>query len=251
MVGLGPLAGGFVRAGVTPADPAWDDGLLDASALAVVAHPDDESFGLGAVLAHLSGAGSEVSLLCFTHGEASTLAKDELERSALHAVRAEELAAAAGVLGLASVELHNYPDGRLSSVGLEELAAAVEAESIRRRSGLLVVFDEGGITGHPDHVQATRAALAAAERLDLPVVAWAVDQVVAETLNAEFGTTFAGRPADGIDIRIAVGRDLQNAAICCHRSQSTANPVLWRRLELTGGTEPLRVLRSARRTGSL
>ena len=233
-----------MRAGLSPTDRSWDDGLLSAPALAVVAHPDDESFGLGAVLARFSSAGSEVSLLCFTHGEASTLATDELERSTLHAVRAEELTAAAGVLGLASVELRDYPDGRLSSVGLDELAAAVEAESARRRSRLLVVFDEGGITGHPDHVQATRAALAAAERLDLPVVAWVVDQVVAETLNAEFGTTFAGRPASGIDTRIAVDRDRQNAAICCHRSQSGANPVLWRRLALSGDTEPLRVLRA-------
>ena len=236
-----------MRARVTSTDPAPLEVLLDASVLAVVAHPDDESFGLGAVLAHLSSAGSEVSLLCFTHGEASTLASDELERSALHAVRAEELAAAAGVLGLASVELRDYPDGRLSSVPLEELAAVVEAESTRRGSGLLLVFDEHGITGHPDHVQATRAALTAAERLDLPVVAWAVDQAVAETLNAEFGTGFVGRPASGIDTRIAVDRNLQNAAICCHRSQSTANPVLWRRLALTGGEEPLRVLRASRR----
>lgn len=236
-----------MRAGVTAKDLVGEDGIHAARVLAVVAHPDDESFGLGAVLAHLSRAGSEVSLLCFTHGEASTLAKDELERSALHAVREEELSAAAGVLGLASVELDDYPDGRLSSVALEELADAVEAESVRRGSGLLLVFDEGGITGHPDHVQATRAALAAAERLDLPVVAWVIDEMVAEKLNAEFGTAFAGRPATGIHTRIAVDRNLQNAAISCHRSQSTANAVLWRRLALTGATEPLRILRETHR----
>lgn len=41
-------------------------------ALAVVAHPDDESFGLGAVLGYLVHNGAEVSVLCFTRGEAST-----------------------------------------------------------------------------------------------------------------------------------------------------------------------------------
>ena len=41
----------------------------------------------------------------------------------------------------------------------------------RQGSELLVVFDDGGVTGHPDHRQATRAALSAAEELDLGVVA--------------------------------------------------------------------------------
>ena len=43
------------------------------SVLAVVAHPDDESFGLGAVLAGFVDAGAAVAVLCFTHGESSTL----------------------------------------------------------------------------------------------------------------------------------------------------------------------------------
>ena len=43
------------------------------SVLAICAHPDDESFGLGAVLSAFVDAGARVSLLCFTRGEASTL----------------------------------------------------------------------------------------------------------------------------------------------------------------------------------
>lgn len=41
--------------------------------LGVVAHPDDESFGIGAVLAWLHQRGIPVSVLVFTRGEASTL----------------------------------------------------------------------------------------------------------------------------------------------------------------------------------
>ena len=48
-------------------------GVEAKEALAVVAHPDDESFGLGAVLSTLSRAGVTVRVLCLTHGEASTL----------------------------------------------------------------------------------------------------------------------------------------------------------------------------------
>ena len=46
---------------------------MTTSILAVVAHPDDESFGLGALLARAAAAGARVGVLCLTHGEASTL----------------------------------------------------------------------------------------------------------------------------------------------------------------------------------
>ncbi|MER6126041.1 PIG-L family deacetylase [Streptomyces sp. NPDC001795] len=39
----------------------------------VVAHPDDQSFGLGGLLALLADGGAPAAVLCFTHGEASTL----------------------------------------------------------------------------------------------------------------------------------------------------------------------------------
>jgi LmbE family N-acetylglucosaminyl deacetylase len=99
------------------------------------------------------------------------------------------------------------------------------------------------VTGHPDHRQATRAALAAANQLDLPVVAWTVRESVAAALNAELGTAFHGRCAVEIDLTIPVDRDRQRRATACHGSQSTDNPVLRRRLDLTGPTEPLRWLR--------
>jgi LmbE family N-acetylglucosaminyl deacetylase len=41
----------------------------------------------------------------------------------------------------------------------------------RTNPDLLLVFDECGVTGHPDHVRATEAALDAARSAHLPVVA--------------------------------------------------------------------------------
>lgn len=217
-----------------------------ASVLAVVAHPDDESFGLGAVLSALHATGARVAVICFTHGEASTLGAEALDGRDLHTARALELADAAAALGVEQVDLLSYRDGGLSTVALEELADHVEAAASRSSSDMLVVFDLGGITGHPDHVRATEAAMAAAGRLDLPVLAWAIEAKVAARLNSEFATTFVGREGCDVDFSIAVDRTEQLAAIACHRTQSGANPVLWRRLELTGAEEPLRLLRGRR-----
>ena len=210
--------------------------------LAVCAHPDDESFGLGAVLAVFAAAGTEIALLCFTRGEASTLGMDAKD---LAAVRTRELTAATRVLGIDDVTLLHYPDGGLANVPLDVLAAHV----VRVAAGAdaLLVFDEGGITGHPDHMRATAAACAAAARTGLPVYAWAIPLTVAKELDAEFGTAFVGREVSMLDICLHVDRTQQLKAIACHRSQSDDNPVLWRRIVLMGGREYLRVL-SCRRS---
>jgi N-acetylglucosamine malate deacetylase 2 len=213
-----------------------------ARVLAVCAHPDDESFGLGAVLAALAGAGTSSTVMCFTHGEASTLGMDAGD---LRRLRADELAAAAAALGAACTGLLDYPDGRLSGVPLSHLARHVHQQAQLTGPDALLVFDEGGITGHPDHCRATAAALSAADRENLTVIAWAIPHHVAEALNTEFGTTFAGRPAAQIDITFTVDRAAQIQAIACHASQASHNPVLWRRLELLGNTEHLRYLRKA------
>ncbi len=209
------------------------------SVLAVVAHPDDESFGLGAVLAAFA-EDAQVAVLCFTHGEASTVhgVEGDLER-----LRAAELVAAGRVLGLESVTLLDHPDGALAASPSSVLSAAVVAAAERVGAEGLVTFDESGITGHPDHVAATAAALEAAVHLELPVLAWTVPVEVAERLNAELGAAFVGCPASALDLQVTVDRGRQRNAIACHRSQAVPGSVLWRRLELLGDTEHLRWLR--------
>lgn len=208
------------------------------SVLVVCAHPDDESFGLGAVVASLTATGTGLRVVCFTHGEASTLGSEDRP---LVQVRGEELASAASLLGVGEVVLLDYPDGGLGAVPRAELAGHVLSRS--QGVDLLLVFDEGGITGHPDHTAATNAALAAATVLGLPVLAWALPGHVAASLNEEFGTQFAGRERDQLNFEILVDRARQRQAIACHVSQSRDNPVLWRRLQLLGDEEHLRWLR--------
>jgi LmbE family N-acetylglucosaminyl deacetylase len=205
--------------------------------LAVCAHPDDESFGLGAVLAAFSQQGTRVRVLCFTHGEASTLGQTH---RCLGQARAEEFRAAAEVLGVHRAELLSYPDGRLGDVSPGELAG-LAADAVAG-ADLLLVFDQGGITGHPDHCRATEAAITAGTACRVPVLAWALPKEVAIQLNTEFGTGFMGRVFSDLDVVIEVDRVRQRAAIACHASQSSGNPVLWRRLALLGEREHLRWL---------
>jgi LmbE family N-acetylglucosaminyl deacetylase/uncharacterized OsmC-like protein len=214
--------------------PSW------ASVLAVVAHPDDESFGLGAILDAFARAGTKTEVLCLTSGEASTLHGVPGD---LAAVRAAELDAAAGALGVTRTTLLQYPDGALAGVERTTLAANVAAAAESAQADGLLVFDSTGVTGHPDHVAATAAGLLAAETLNLPVLGWTLPEAVAAQLNQEFSAGFTGHPDVEIGLRLPVDRERQHVAIQAHTSQAVPGSVLWRRLELLGNTESLRWLR--------
>jgi LmbE family N-acetylglucosaminyl deacetylase len=212
------------------------------SVLAVCAHPDDESFGLGGIIGGFRGQGTDVDLLCFTRGEASTLGDtgdaDELARR-----RTAELAEAGGALGIRRIRQLAHPDGGLAGVDLDPLVAEVERSITDAGAECLLVFDCDGITGHPDHRRATEAALVAADDVRVPVLAWTVEATVAATLNDELGTAFCGRPAGEIDLLVAVDREAQWTAVRHHDSQATGNPVLRRRLALQGDRDALVWLR--------
>jgi N-acetylglucosamine malate deacetylase 2 len=213
--------------------PAW------STVLAVVAHPDDESFGLGAILDVFHRAGTRTVVLCLTRGEASTLHGAAGE---LSAVRGREFAAAARTLGVTDTVLRDFPDGALDRVCRSRLVGEViDAARAVRADGLLV-FDPSGVTGHPDHAAATAAALLAAAGMGLPVLGWTLPAAVADRLNRELGTGFVGHDAADIDIELTVDRARQTAACAAHVSQAIPTSVLWRRLELLGDIEHLRWL---------
>lgn len=202
----------------------------------VCAHPDDESFGLGAIISILADADARLGLVCCTAGEGSRLGAGP----GLAARRARELDCAAEVLGIDRVTLLDHPDGSLASVPLPRLSAEIIAAA--GDTDALLTFDRGGITGHPDHEHATDAALAAARRLGVPLWAWAVPGDVAAILRDEFDVPFVGRETDEVDLTVAVDRSRQHRAVDCHGSQLADNPVPHRRIELQGATESLRLL---------
>jgi N-acetylglucosamine malate deacetylase 2 len=213
--------------------PAWP------GALAVVAHPDDETFGLGAVLDRMAAGGTAVHVLCYTRGESSTLNESGAD---LRQAREHELRQASQELGVATVTLLDYPDGLLGSVPPGELARQAAQVAAWVHADGLLVFDDTGITGHPDHRAATGAAVQAAGMAGLPVLAWALPAAIAGRLREETGQPFAGQQPDRIDLCVRVSRATQRRAALMHETQISPSAVLWRRLQLQGDCEHLRWL---------
>jgi LmbE family N-acetylglucosaminyl deacetylase len=222
-------------AGAAPAGllPGW------ATVLVVVAHPDDESFGLGAIISQMTATGTAAHILCYTHGEASTLNENQAE---LDTGREAELRHAGTQLAAASLTLLGYPDGGLAAIPPPELAAHAMRLAARHRPDGLLVFDNTGVTSHPDHQAATRAAVLAATARRLPVLAWALPAAIAGRLRAETGQPFTGQPPGRLDLCIPVDRTRQRRAALAHASQISPSAVVWRRWQLQGDCEHLRWL---------
>ncbi len=85
---------------------------IPAAALAVYAHPDDPEVACGGTLARWADGGCRIHLVVANQGEKGS-SDPNADREALAAARAAEVAKAADVLGVASVEHLGYPAGEL------------------------------------------------------------------------------------------------------------------------------------------
>ena len=79
--------------------------------LAVLAHPDDESFGTGGTLALYAQQGAQVYLVCATRGEVGEMDPKHMRGfNSIAERREDELRCAAEKLGLTKVFFLNYRD---------------------------------------------------------------------------------------------------------------------------------------------
>jgi LmbE family N-acetylglucosaminyl deacetylase len=121
--------------------------------LFVLAHPDDESMGFGGTVVRHARAGVEVHLLCLTRGGAGWGGRPPGRRpEELPEIRSEELRAAADVLGLASVELWDYPDGGVPAADQAEIAGRIRDHTMALRPGVVAGWGPDGGYFHPDHI---------------------------------------------------------------------------------------------------
>lgn len=133
--------------------------------LAVLAHPDDESLGIGGALARYAAEGVGTYLLTATRGERGRIGTERPGPEVVAPVREAELRRAAAVLGVCELELLGWHDGDLDRVDAATAVAAIAAHVRRIRPQVVVTFGADGAYGHPDHIaisQLTGAALVAA-----------------------------------------------------------------------------------------
>jgi LmbE family N-acetylglucosaminyl deacetylase len=135
--------------------------------LAVFAHPDDESMGMGGTLAKYAADGVETYLVCATRGERGWFGSEEtnpgFER--LAEIRTKELESAAKVLGLKEINFLNYVDGDLDQADPLEAIGRIVTHIRRIKPQVVVTFPHDGNYGHPDHIaisQFTNAAIVCA-----------------------------------------------------------------------------------------
>ncbi len=133
--------------------------------LAVLAHPDDESYGIGGTLARYVAEGVEVHVAIATDGAAGSIdEKWQGDRSRLIDARAQELKNAADVLGV-HLHLLGYRDsGYINDPANKHPAAFINSddeETVCRivqlirdiRPQVVITHDETGGYYHPDHIR--------------------------------------------------------------------------------------------------
>ena len=138
--------------------------------LAVLAHPDDESFGMGGTLALYAQKGYKVHLICATLGEAGTVDNEYLKNyNSISELREAELRCAAGSLGLTSVHLLGYRDSGMPGTpenehpnaqinhSIEEVAGKIVKYIREIKPDVVLTFDPMGGYKHPDHIHIQKA----------------------------------------------------------------------------------------------
>lgn len=145
--------------------------MVERRILSVLAHPDDESFGMGGTLAKYAREGARVHLICATRGEAGEADPDCLEGyDSMAELRVAELNCAVKELGIEHVQLLPYRDSGMTgsphnghpqaliNASLDHVAGQIAAYIRTYLPHVVLTFDPAGGYRHPDHIFIQRAA---------------------------------------------------------------------------------------------
>lgn len=153
--------------------------------MAVHAHPDDEASG-GGILAAYADQGIRTVVVTCTNGEFGDApggikpGEDGHDPETVAQLRLAELRESATVLKVGDVETLGFHDSGMEewdfknspdafcNIPLDEVAGRIADLMEKYRPQVLVTYDDQGAYQHPDHVHASRAAQAAAEKTGIP-----------------------------------------------------------------------------------
>jgi len=140
------------------------------------AHPDDEAIVTGGTIARAAAQGHRVVLVAATRGEHGEVGEGVLlEGLTLGEHRTAELEASCALLGVDRLVFLGYTDsgmmgtpendlaGSFWTTSVEEAAHRLAAILDEERPDTVVVYDDHGNYGHPDHIQVHRVGVRAAE----------------------------------------------------------------------------------------
>jgi LmbE family N-acetylglucosaminyl deacetylase len=153
--------------------------MTKGTILAVLAHPDDETFGMGGTLALYAQKGYQVHLVCATLGEAGTVDDEYLEGyDSIQELREVELRCATQSLGVTSLHLLGYRDSGMPDTpenehpdaqvnhSVEEVAGKVVKYIREIKPDIVLTFDPIGGYRHPDHIHIQKATTLAFQKAD-------------------------------------------------------------------------------------
>ena len=146
------------------------------SLMAIYAHPDDESYSVGGVLAKYASQGIPTYVVCATRGEVGEIADPSFATPAtLGQVRESELREACRILGVKEVVFLDYIDGQLDKAdpneAQERMPFPVRAIQSQRDHGV-----DGGSEFQAAFEQACQSRLAGYEVVDFPLEITALNQ---------------------------------------------------------------------------
>jgi LmbE family N-acetylglucosaminyl deacetylase len=131
-------------------------GSLDTARLGTVlsvwAHPDDETYLAGGLMAACAAAGQRVVCVSATVGEHGTPDPVAWPPTRLGRVRRWESAAAMAVLGVDDHRFLGFGDGTLATIDPSVGVAVITDLIDEIRPDTILTFGPDGMTFHPDHI---------------------------------------------------------------------------------------------------
>lgn len=120
--------------------------------LVIGAHPDDETFVAGGLIAIARANGQRVVCVTATKGEAGVQNEQEWPKEQLAAIREKELEKALELLGVKEHYYLGYSDGECKDIDSNEATEKLQQIIANTQPDTVITFNNDGLTGHPDHV---------------------------------------------------------------------------------------------------